>query len=445
VELSLRRGRPFAPSIPGGAQQPLCLEKSSTHANSSVRIIGAALVALFLKLIIAYNTFGTNDVATFYMFARSLNDHGLEWTYRNGVIFFSNFPVFNHPPLTAYYLQLVEALSRLEFFRSSGLTFPFLLRLPGIISDFVVVLVLVRLSQTNSHLRIPNWALLLFALSPVSLMVSGFHGNTDPVLVMFLVLAATMCLRERPVLCGIFFALSCQIKVVSLLVLPIIFFFWFARDVAMRFTIPFALLCATTWAEPLIKFPTLFLRNVFSYSSYWGSWGITYFLRLTRWRQFSGNGFFDLPPVAATTALLLKIGIIAAVFLIAWRRRYLAGRAVIDSIACAWLVFFVFAPGVSVQYMVWLAPFILVLSPTLYGCLTAASTVFLFVFYNSIAGGLPWYIAISRNSNKAVWMPWSLWTWVTLILGILLLWKRAVAKDPSLRLFSFKTLRAKSA
>jgi hypothetical protein len=184
---------------------------------------------------------------------------------------------------------------------------------------------------------------------------------------------------------------------------------------------------------------------VFSYSSYWGSWGITYFLRLTQWRQFNGNGFFNLPPVAATTALLLKIGIIAAVFLIAWRRRYLAGRAVIDSIACAWVVFFVFAPGVSVQYMVWLAPFILVLSPTLYGCLTAASTVFLFVFYNSIAGGLPWYIAISRNSDKAVWMPWSLWTWVTLILGILLLWKRAVAKDPSLRLFSFKTLRAQSA
>jgi hypothetical protein len=29
--------------------------------------------------------------------------------------------------------------------------------------------------------------MVLFALSPVSLMVSGYHGNTDPVMVMFLV------------------------------------------------------------------------------------------------------------------------------------------------------------------------------------------------------------------------------------------------------------------
>lgn len=48
-----------------------------------------------MKLAIAYNTFGTNDVETFYLFAGSLRDHGLEWTYRNGFFFFSNFPVFN--------------------------------------------------------------------------------------------------------------------------------------------------------------------------------------------------------------------------------------------------------------------------------------------------------------------------------------------------------------
>ena len=57
-------------------------------------------------------------------------------------------------------------------------------------------------------------------------MVSGFHGNTDPVMVMFLVLAAHMCLKERPILAGLFLALSCQIKIVPLLFVPIFFFFW---------------------------------------------------------------------------------------------------------------------------------------------------------------------------------------------------------------------------
>src|ERR1700730_4641733 len=400
-------------------------------------IMALALVATVLKLAIALNTFGTNDVAAFYILSRSLADHGLEWTYQT-------FPAFNHPPLTANYLQLIGYLSHQEFFRSCGLTFPFLLRLPGIVADFVVVLVLMRLSRTDERLRIPSWALALFAISPVSVMVSGFHGNTDPVVVMFLVLAAYMCLRERPVLSGIFFALSCQVKVIPLLLLPIIFFFWLARGAALRFTIPFVLLSVTMCIEPLIKFPTLLLKNVLAYGSFWGEWGITYWLRLTHWSQFNVTGAFNLPPAAAATALLLKLSIVAAVFVIAWRRRRLPGRAVIDSMAYAWIIFFVLAPGVAVQYMVWLAPFILILSPSLYAWLVVTSSIFLFSFYNTIADGFPSYLAISTNKLVDLWTPWSLWPWATLIFGMVLFWKKVNAANPSLRLFSFQTLRAEA-
>jgi uncharacterized membrane protein len=320
------------------------------------------------------------------------------------------------------------------------------LRLPGIVADFIVVLVLLRLSQTNVLLRIPTWALALFAVSPVSVMVSGFHGNTDPVMVMFLVLAAYACLRERPVLCGVFLALSCQIKVVPLLLVPIIFFFWWARGAAVRFTIPFLLLCATMLAQPLITFPALFVRNVMSYSGYWGGWGITYWLRLTRWPQFNGTGAFNLPWAAAAITLLLKVAIIAAVLLIAWRRRYLSSSALIDSIAYALIIFFVFSPSIAVQYMIWLAPFTLILWPALYGWLTVGSSVFLFFFYNTLAGGLPWYVAISTNKLDGLnlWAPWSLWPWAVLLFGMICLWKEAVAADPSLRLFSFQTLPARA-
>jgi hypothetical protein len=235
------------------------------------------------------------------------------------------------------------------------------------------------------------------------------------------------------------------VKIIPLLLLPIIFFFWSARGAALRFTIPFVLLSLAMWAQPLIRFPALFLKNVFSYGSFWGGWGITYCLRLTRSPQFNGTGFFNLPPAAAATVFLLKLGIVAAVLMVAWRRRYLPARAVIDSIAYAWIVFFVFAPGISVQYMVWLAPFVLMLSPSLFGWLVITSSIFLFVFYNTIAGGLPWFIAISRNDLNPIWAPWSLWPWATLIVGMILLWKKATGANASLRLFSIKTLRAESA
>ena len=426
MELSLLRPH-FTPEISG---QAATLGDSSRARQQNVLVIGVALVAFLLKLVIAYNTFGTNDVAAFYMFAGSLQEHGLEWTYRNGVIFFSNFPVFNHPPLTAYYLELIGGLSKNGLLQSCGITFPFLLRLPGIVSDLVSVLVLMRIRDRMPSRQIPIWALVLFALSPVSLMVSGFHGNTDPIMTMFLLVSAYMCLRNQPALCGIFFGLSCQVKIIPLFLLPIPFFFWLKREKAVPFSAAFACLSLALWIQPLTRFPLLFFRNVFSYNSYWGGWGLSFWLKLTHWSQFNG-GFFNLPLAATIVTSLLKFGIIFAVLVMAWRRRHALEEGLIDSLAYAWIILFVFAPSISPQYMVWLAPFILFLSPKLYGWLTVASAVALFSFYNELAGGLPWYIGIARNNSGAASLTgaWMLWPWAILIVGLILFWRNAVLLD----------------
>jgi hypothetical protein len=405
---------------------------AQSRRRTNLWIVGLALMALMVKLVIAFNTFGTNDVVTFYHFGKALNENGLEWTYRRSMY-------FNHPPLIAYYLRGIYALTQQRWCQDLDIHFPFLLRLPGIIADFLVVLVLLRLTKTD--LRIPTWALALFALSPVSLMVSGFHGNTDPVMVMFLILASSFCLRGKSVWCGLFLAFSCQIKIIPLLLLPIFFFFWLSRRHAVSFSLSFVLVSLVLWAEPLLKFPTLFARNVLLYGSYWGIWGITYWLRVTNLAMFRMEPvFYDISAMESFVVTVLKLIIIAAVLMIAWRRRNLGERALFDSVAYAWIVFFVFAPGVCAQYMVWLAPFALVLSPVFYGWLAASSSLFLFFFYNVNAGEFPWYSVIS-DGRHGDWAPWSIWPWATLILGMILLWKRAAAADPSVRLFSLQTLR----
>src|SRR3984893_5105018 len=279
-------------------------------------IVGLALIALVLKLVIAFNTFGTNDVVSFYIFGKALSENGLEWTYRHSIS-------FNHPPLIAYYLRAIYQLGHQPFFHDNGLTFPFLLRLPGILSDVITVVALCWMTGQDRQLRIPTWALALFALSPVSIMVTGFHGNTDPVMVMFLMRASLSCLRGKSVWCGLFLALSCQIKIIPLLLLPIFFFFWLPRRSAVSFSLPFVLVSLVLWAEPLLKFPTLFARNVLLYGSYWGIWGITYWLRLTNLAMFRMVTFYHFPPMESFVATVLKLIIIAAVLMIAWRRRNL--------------------------------------------------------------------------------------------------------------------------
>jgi Gpi18-like mannosyltransferase len=399
-------------------------------------IVALALVAMTLKLAIAYNTIGTNDAVFFYGFAKVLSEHGLEWTYQHS-------RYFNHPPLTAYYLRGIFALTEQRWCQELGLHFPFLLRLPGVIADFLVVLVLLRISKID--VRIPTWALALFALSPVSLMVSGFHGNTDPVMVLLLVCAVWMCLHNRPALSGLFFALSCQIKIVPLLLLPALVFFWWSQNRSRGFLISGAATTCLLWLEPLMNFPVLFAKNVLAYGSYWGIWGITYLFRLTGLSEFSRLSFFDLEPAQNVVMTLLKVIIVAAALWIAWQHRHDRGQAFVQSLAYTWLVFFVFAPGVCPQYLIWLAPFILVLSPTLYTCVLVASSVFLFAFYNITSGGLPWSVALAMDDSRQHWTAWSLVPWLTITAGSIALWRKTADGKLDLRLFRFTKLRAESA
>ena len=410
---------------------------AASCGHKNLLIIGLGSIALLLKFVIAFNTFGSSDAVVFYTFAKSLSRDGLEWTYRHSIL-------FNHPPLTAHYLKLIFYLDQKASFQASGLTFPVLLRLPGILADFVVLLVLLEIRRNYPKIAIPTWSLALFALSPVSLMVSGYHGNTDPVMVMFLVLAAYMCLGNKPVLSGLSLALSCQIKIVPLLLVPIFFFFWFERNRSRLFVSSFALALLLLWSEALLKFPGVFTKNVLSYGGFWGLWGITYWLRLTGLPQFHVVNFFHLPLSETIVMTSLKLVIVATVLIIAWRRRKLCGEAISGSLAYAWIIFFVFTPSASAQYLVWFAPFVLMLSPVFYAWLTATSSLFVFFFYNDTAHQFPWYFSMSTDKLNTVWTPWALWPWATLIVGLVLIWKKAEALDPSLRLFSFQTLRAEA-
>ena len=386
---------------------------------------GAALIALMLKLVIAYNTFGTNDVFRFYQFATALTHDGLEETYRE-------IAAFNHPPLVAYYLTAIYRLGQQPFAEAAGISFPFLLRLPGIVADFVVVCLFLRLREQEPQVRLPLWALLILAISPVSLMVSGFHGNTDPVMVLFLVLAAFAAVRNRPVWCGIFLALSCQIKIVPVLLLPVYFFFWKERRRLRLFIVPLALTTVTLWSEPLLHFPLPFLKNVFGYGSFWGIWGITYWLQQTGWSEFSQVDFQDLSPAQNLIGTLLKLLIIGAIVILAWRRRRIeSSRGFFASLAFAWLIFFVFSPGIGAQYLVWAPPFILLVSPRFFAFCTAGSTLFLFFFYNTISGGLPWFFGLSNGKRDAEWVPWSIWPWMILGVGLILLYRKTVGEEAS--------------
>jgi hypothetical protein len=364
-------------------------------------LLGLATAA---KALWAMNSLGTCDVMIFAGFANAMLKMGLASLYQRAAM-------FNHTPFTGWLVK--------EIYVASGhdaLRFATMLRLACILADIALVLGLLRVRKLTG--KPPWWALCLFAASPVSIMVSGFHGNIDPIMVMFLFLAAVAVLQDRPVLCGLMFAAACNIKIPPILVAPVFIFYWIGRG--RRPAISFMgasgalMLAGASWA--LIHCPAAFLRNVFGYGSYWGSWGVTYWLSHTGVKDFEQFGFQGLSAAQNGVILALKLITLSGVLTLAWRRRKLGGIEFLTTLGAAFTWIFVFMPGAGAQYMVWFAPFLLLLSPGWWAALTAGAAIYMARFYHSTAGfHFPWFFAVPRGPDTPYWAPWTNLVWGTFI------------------------------
>ncbi len=448
-------------------------------------ILLAALIALVAKLYCAGTTTGTNDTVFFYGFGKRINENGLAHTYKTVTI-------FNHTPLVGYYSALLQRIEPGTQMKMELL--PFLLRLPGIIADFLAVFVLFRIRAITGGP--PWWAIGVFVLSPVAFMVSGFHGNVDSVLALLLLVAAWLALENKPALCGVALGLACNVKVAPLLLGPVFAAWWWYRGawrprsvirLAALLLLSFCVLCfgllwrlhvgdtadvlsadgivylsvlllypvvaiclwrsggigsfllcallvtLAGWSSALFGAPREFLGNVLGYQGYWGIWGVSWCLKQTGADVFQKVGFEQLTSAQMLVMAVCKWGIIAGVIVISWLRRKADALGLFTTLAWVWALFFVCAAGVAPQYFVWLAPFLLVATPRWSAAVTAAASVFLFVFYNvtanvrtdrvQIVGGdpwtppwvKPWDLARSDNPHIALWGPWQMLPWIVLI------------------------------
>jgi len=107
-------------------QKPLDTSGSmltATMWRPSGRMVAiVASVAFFLKIAIALRTYGTNDVFAYERF--------LHWSRYLGVGLYRAAWDFNHPPFMLHVLRGMGWLAQ-----TSGVAFPFWLRLPGIVAD----------------------------------------------------------------------------------------------------------------------------------------------------------------------------------------------------------------------------------------------------------------------------------------------------------------------
>ena len=126
----------------------------------------------------------------------------------------------------------------------------------------------------------------------------------------------------------------------------------------------------------------------------------------------------------------LKAIVIASALFIAWRRRKSSADGMLSTMGLIWAVFFTFAPGFGVQYLAWVSPFLLFYSARWFAAFTAASSVAVFIFYNTISQGMPWLRGFRLEQTSSTWAPWMLLPWAV-FLALTLLSRQALGGEPT--------------
>ena len=114
-------------------------------------------------------------------------------------------------------------LSAMNFVSRTGLRMEFLVRLPATISDVISAVLVFELLRASRPLREAVVGGLIVAVTPILIVISGFHGNTDPAFVMFAMLSFYLLLTGRSAtLAGLCFGIALSIKLVPIVVAPLL-------------------------------------------------------------------------------------------------------------------------------------------------------------------------------------------------------------------------------
>jgi hypothetical protein len=342
-----------------------------------VAIVAAAAAAFIFKICLALATYGTNDVYAWERFAR--------WSALFGSRLYTIDAAFNHPPSMIHVLAAMMWLAK-----TTGIAFPFWLRLPSIFADTASLWVVSRIFADRLSEPTVRWGLLLLATSPTLILVSGFHGNTDPAVMFFVLLSVWLTERGsgHDWQSGAAFGAAMCIKILPVIVLPVLFFCRPGLRRKAGFLVAATGVVIVGWSPYLFRDPTGIVNRVLGYQSIYGHWGLSWLVCQFPWFRDSWHEAFQ----NYGTWLVMAVVTIAAFAV----NRSRAPASVYTQVGAVVLFFLAVCSGFGVQYLAWLVPWTVGISIIPVAFFTLASGAFLFLVYNWWAGGFPWYLADSN-------------------------------------------------
>jgi hypothetical protein len=399
----------------------VAIQLAPTKVVASVLVL-AACSALVLKIFIALATYGSTDVLLFEADLATLQQTDGVTLYRDGIrtawcgnVGQQSCPPFNHPPFVINVLNTWVALAPI-----SGLPFRFWLRVTCALADLGTLVLLANLPRSRLLESRTPASVFILAASPIAILLSGFHGNTDSIMIFFVLLSVYLIETERsPWAAGIALGVAASIKVVPVLLIPAILAFLPGR----RRRLEFSASMVVTWlagAAPVVFLaPELVFTRVFGYKSQVGTWGLSLLARATD----VVLGTTWLASTYEPLGRLLSLGLVFVASV--WPRPRPEQGALLLRVGFLMFLLVAAAPGFGVQYLAWLVPWVVAvgLAATLAYYLTGSA--FLIAYYTAAAGTFPWFLAnsLSRPAWNGTVLGLGFLCWIT-VCGISLILAR---------------------
>ena len=283
--------------------------------------------------------------------------------------------VFPYTPVSMPYPALALAASAVL-----GVPYHLVIKLFAILSDVAIVLLFRTWGSRVLPPRDATRAALLYALSPVSILISSFHGNAMSFVVL-LMLAAWVLFRVDPernlVPAGLVLGLAIGWRSFPVLLLPFFLVSLPGLSRKARFVAAAVLPTALTTVPFLLVDAQAMLREVLGYSGigiHHGPFGVARGLRLLAIEQLT----WENPPSWAPWMSASKLA-----FLALWGTAALFARRIglRNGILVTFGLFYAVYCGVASQYLVWVVPFLLVGNRLFFACWELAATFALVTFY----------------------------------------------------------------
>ena len=359
-----------------------------------MKLLCAGFIALLLKLLLATSTAGTNDARTWEHDLTTLRTVGFAELYRSGVQYDSpdgrpsQRQAFIHPPAVLHALRIFGNR--------------FWLRAACAIADAGTLVLLWRMFPGCAEL-------LIIALSPISILISGFHGNTDPMMMFFVVAAVFFAERGSAsrfeIASGVAFGLACSMKLIPLIFGPAILLCLPGLRPRLKWLAASAVVWFALSLPYMAQEPLLILRSMLGYSGATGLWG------------------FSLITSHADDSAIKWIAILAASSL-----PLMVKRRLFEQCGLIAFLFLFLSPAFGLQYLAWTVPWTALYTMTLRRRAMLA--------YHGIAGGaaLAIYAAASRNTSAGVYADllnpahfpvlilMGIVCWITIGMNIAILW-----------------------